>query len=285
MRKIIALGIMLLFLGMTISSSTGLIVEKQSIKPLSSGNILYVGGSGPGNYSKIQDAIDNSSDGDTVYVYDDSSPYYENVIVNKSISLIGEDKNSTIIDGLYWSDVIYVSADWVNISGFTIQNSNSSWPHPAGVYTVSDNNRITGNNISCNHVGIYLYYSHNNSIIGNTIISNHKAGIELRDSINNNIAGNNISSNKWNGINLFGSINTITGNTISNNFCGIKLYSGNTTVTGNIISNNEYYGIYFDESGNNIITNNSFFNDGLWVSYSYHNNVENNTVNGKPHWM
>ena len=35
----------------------------------SSGNWLYVGGSGPGNYSVIQDAVDNASDGDTVYVY------------------------------------------------------------------------------------------------------------------------------------------------------------------------------------------------------------------------
>ena len=85
MRKIITLGIMLLFLGMTISSSTGLYLDEQSIKPLSSGNILYVGGSGTGNYSKIQDAIDDASDGDTVFVYDDSSPYYENVIVDKSI--------------------------------------------------------------------------------------------------------------------------------------------------------------------------------------------------------
>jgi len=53
MRKIITLGIMLLFLGMTMSSSTGLYLEKQSIKPLSSGNILYVGGNGTGNYSKL----------------------------------------------------------------------------------------------------------------------------------------------------------------------------------------------------------------------------------------
>jgi len=33
------------------------------------GNTLYVGGSGPNNYTKIQDAIDNASNGDTVFVY------------------------------------------------------------------------------------------------------------------------------------------------------------------------------------------------------------------------
>jgi len=66
----------------------------------SRGNWLYVGGSGPGNYTRIQDAIDNASDwGDTVFVYDDSSPYYEFLIINKSISLIGENKDTTIIKG------------------------------------------------------------------------------------------------------------------------------------------------------------------------------------------
>jgi len=75
MRKIITLGIMLLFLGMTISSSTEIYLEKQSTIATLGGNTLYVGGSGPGNYTSIQDAIDDASDGDTVYVYDDSSPY------------------------------------------------------------------------------------------------------------------------------------------------------------------------------------------------------------------
>ncbi|RLF42667.1 MAG: hypothetical protein DRN17_07450, partial [Thermoplasmata archaeon] len=44
---------------------------------INDGNTLYVGGSGEGNYSSIQDAVDNASNGDTIYVYDDSSPYYE----------------------------------------------------------------------------------------------------------------------------------------------------------------------------------------------------------------
>ncbi|RLF45340.1 MAG: hypothetical protein DRN29_06910, partial [Thermoplasmata archaeon] len=63
------------------------------------GNILYVGGSGTGNYSRIQDAIDDANDGDTIFVYSNSSPYYEHIIINKSINLVGENKNTTIIDG------------------------------------------------------------------------------------------------------------------------------------------------------------------------------------------
>ncbi|HID25329.1 MAG TPA: hypothetical protein EYP23_02545, partial [Thermoplasmata archaeon] len=96
------------------------------------GKTLYVGGTGPNNYTKIQDAIDNASSGDTVFVYDDSSPYHENLFVNKTISLVGEDKNTTIIDGKKQGDVVYVSADSVNITGFTIRNSSISYP-AAGV--------------------------------------------------------------------------------------------------------------------------------------------------------
>ena len=61
--------------------------------------ILYVGGNGESNYTIIQEAIDDALDGDTIYVYDESSPYQENLIINKKINLIGEDYKTTIIDG------------------------------------------------------------------------------------------------------------------------------------------------------------------------------------------
>ncbi|UCF12379.1 MAG: hypothetical protein JSW06_10135 [Thermoplasmatales archaeon] len=63
----------------------------------------------------IQDLINNASSGDTIYI--PSGTYYENIIINKSISLVGEDKETTIIDGSGTGDVVYVSADWVNIAG------------------------------------------------------------------------------------------------------------------------------------------------------------------------
>jgi pectin methylesterase-like acyl-CoA thioesterase len=61
------------------------------------GNTLYVGGSGFGNYTKIQDAIDNASEGDTIFVH--NGIYNENITIIKTINLIGEDKNTTIING------------------------------------------------------------------------------------------------------------------------------------------------------------------------------------------
>jgi len=119
----------------------------------SNGNILYVGGSGPGNYTKIQYAIDDAVDGDTIFVFNDSSPYYENLWVRKSIRIIGEDKNTTVIDG-NWNEVYVfrIEADCVEISGFTMINSGNAiemWSN----YSEISNNIIT-NNVGN---GIYLY--------------------------------------------------------------------------------------------------------------------------------
>ena len=45
----------------------------------------------------IQEGIDNATAGDTVFVY--GGTYYENVVVNKIVDLIGEDEDITTIDG------------------------------------------------------------------------------------------------------------------------------------------------------------------------------------------
>ena len=108
--KIIAFFIFLVL----IFSSLGLGANLKSIKiknkeEIESGEILYVGGSGPGNYTKIKDAIENASDGYTIYVYSNSSPYFENPVINISIDLIGEDKESTIIDGRGLGNVVFIT--------------------------------------------------------------------------------------------------------------------------------------------------------------------------------
>jgi len=275
MKRILAIGIILLFIG-SISSSTGFNVIEQS-NTTSNGKTLYVGGSGPGNYTKIQDAIDNASDGDTVYVYDDSSPYYENVVVNKSINLIGEDRDSTKIQGDGYENVINVTSDWTNITGFTVMSNQS---YPRGINLGSNHNTVTGNNLSNNGVGIGLStYSSNKTIIENRItynnIRNNEYGIFLKLADNNTIKGNNITDNyyrkKGGGIYLFYSNNnnTIIGNNISNNGGGISLYGPNkyNILRSNIINNNTYnLGV-----------------EGWGIITSYYQDIDtSNTINGKP---
>jgi uncharacterized protein (UPF0333 family) len=66
-RKYLAVGIILLFVGVTIEPAIAQNTEKS--QPASRENWLYVGGSGSGNYSKIQDAINASSDEERKEMY------------------------------------------------------------------------------------------------------------------------------------------------------------------------------------------------------------------------
>ena len=75
-----------------------------------SSSIIYV----PDNYTKIQDAINNASDGDTIFVK--AGTYYENIVVNKRVSLVGENRSTAIIDGNMTATVVAVTADIVTIS-------------------------------------------------------------------------------------------------------------------------------------------------------------------------
>ena len=181
------------------------IVEKSSTPTSCDGNTLYVGGSGPNNYSSIQSAIDNASTDDTVFVYDDSSPYYEHVKINKRINLIGEDKNNTVIDGNFSGGaIVKINAGGVFISGFTIQNSGHHPPSLVGigVSIASDGNHIIGNIIRNNWDGISL--SHSNNIIEENSIIHNTYGVDIFDwdkcYFNNVITGNFIAHNGRSGI-------------------------------------------------------------------------------------
>lgn len=88
---------------------------------------LYVGGSGPGNYSSIQDGIDNASDGDTIFVYNGIYQITGWVTVNKAVQVVGEDENNTILDGKNSNGTIFlVTSNDVLIQSFTLRNCVSS---------------------------------------------------------------------------------------------------------------------------------------------------------------
>ena len=233
LQKSLSIGLFLLFVGINVGPVQSTMMMKSMQTGI--GSLFYVGGSGPGNYSKIQNAIDNASDGDIVFVYDDSSPYYENVLLQKSIHLIGEQVETTIIDGKKSCNVVSVFADGVSITGFTLCNSGVLMID-CGIELRSSHNTISGNIISNNFQGISLYTF-------NEFIANY-----------NNITGNMITSNEGNGIYLLHSeYNHISGNILSNN-TGITLdQSNNNNVSGNIFHND---GIFLNSFSNNIISDN-----------------------------
>ena len=240
---------------------------------LSRGKTLYVGGTGDGNYTKIQDAINDTIDGDTVFVY--NGTYYENVVVDKSIQLIGEDKNTTIIDGGGNDDVVHVSADNVKISGFTIQNSSNF----VGIKINSNYNCISNNIFTNNGCGIAFYSSSNNIIIENTF-TNELADIFIyKRSSNITIVDNSflsggifISSVNLNGWNT----HTIQNNSIND---GKIYYYKNNHVGATIPS--DAVQIILANCSNFVIQNHNISNVGVAIQlgFSFHNTILRNTLN------
>ncbi|MFW6120526.1 MAG: right-handed parallel beta-helix repeat-containing protein [Petrotogales bacterium] len=265
MQKIFTIGIILLFIGMTISSSTGFNLEKQSTVKTFNGKTLYVGGDGPGNYSKIQDAINDSSDGDTVFVF--NGTYNERLLIeSKSINLIGEDKNITIIEG----NISIKKAKNILVTGFTIQKTSVYcllFLELISHCNISRNNLISLNNGCC----IELYHSRNNIVSENTITrhpesSDSDYGILIMDSLRTTVTQNTVIGQSI-GISITSSwYNNISHNVCMNNSIGIESWgslpmSRNNVIYKNILANNNY-GIFIDEYVNrNIIAKNQITNN------------------------
>ena len=238
---------------------------------------------GPADFHTIQEAIKAADSGDTIYVK--AGIYYENVVVNKSVSLIGENKKS-VIDGLRKGNTVITEADNVILTGFTVTNSSlirTPFKGPfSGVYVASDNCNIGINNIVNNYHGISSYDSSNN-IYGNKI-TNNEIGINLDYSSNNTISGNNITNNNWSGIELDDSSNnTILGNNITDNRVrGLELWdSSNNSISGNVITNSTHIGILLKRSSDNTISRNNITNSesGIELYESSNNSLSENILN------
>jgi parallel beta-helix repeat protein len=280
MNKGIVVGITILFLGTIVTPSFAI---DNPIKPISNGNTLYVGGTGPENYTKIQDAIDNASDGNTVYVFDDSSPYYEGIEIKKSINLIGENKNTTSIIGKYpyAPDTIDVKSENVNITDFTIKHIGEGYEigfcinlekHDFSISNcilsgssscINDDgglghNIIANNTLRAGIVGIVIE-SEYNTFENNEFFDCGLSGIDIRSS-NNNVSFNKFSdSDLWIGIASIAHNNKIIGNIFTDRFCWI------CSPYNMFIENTFYDGGFLIQSDSNIIINNT--NNGKPIKY------------------
>jgi parallel beta-helix repeat protein len=285
-KKILGIAVCMLLI-ITVFPVSATALSEKTFPSLTTGNTLYVGGSGPNNYTKIQDAINDAVNGDTIFVYDDSSPYYENIIIEKSITLIGEMRETTCILGDNSSDaIVNISADDVSISGFTIQ---AYMGQPEGILIVRhftspdywnidiiQNATICDTSIKNTSSGIFGIRLNHGKLIGNIIENCRGSGILLYIPSNSTITNNCITSSFYRGIHIDGlwgpyrilnhrnpvpENNIISYNIVRSNRWGIELNSGtvNTTISDNNITGNHEIGIQIFQASKTEITRNNFF--------------------------
>jgi len=271
-RKLMTVGIILLFVGVCCISVNALPIQN-SLLSLPRVNWLYVGGDGPGNYSTIPEAIDNASEGDTVYVY---AGTYKNVTIDKPLQLLGEDKHTTIINGTGSHNAVYVDANAVNISGFTIQNRDTLAGKGICIQDRRNNIMVTDTILTHTYVGIIFWWN-TNILLYNITFSANDEGICFQFGKNCTII-DCIFTHNGAGINAgyspytTGASFVIKDNLFLHNSVGLDIYEcidtlGNTTIEGNSFQQN-YYGITIDSCRGVGITKNNFINNTRQVVLS-----------------
>lgn len=223
-------------------------------------------------YQTIQEGINNSYQGYTVYVK--NGTYNENIVINKKINLDGENRTNTIIDGNNKGHVIDIAVEGAGVSGFTIQNSGSK-PFDSGIKTrsLNSNATITDNLIKNCDIGLFLNYAYlpsSNTVEGN-IVQNNRKGIYAHWSYHNTIKENIIQNNSENGLELDSSdFFNIESNTIKNNGkhgIYLKEDSNDNKINFNTIKNNEI-GINIEKCRTNRIIKNNFIDNQKQAVFS-----------------
>jgi len=264
----------------------------------------YVDDSGVADFIDIQGAVDNATSGDIIMVK--TGTYDGNLIINKSLTLRGNGSENTIINRSKVGCVVTISADRVNMSGFTVSGSGDGMGD-AGIDIESSNNHLFQMNCSSNNLGILVTYPRNK--ISDSSFWNNYYGIDMRSS-NNSISNSTFSAN-YHGLHIFDSYvnpdlnnNTVVYNLFSSNNYGIYLTKTSySIIANNIVSSNDNKGIYLvrsswivldsntistnENSGINLattqncfITNNIFSanNEGITLTAANYNHISNNTI-------
>jgi len=266
---------------------------------------------GPADFDTIQEAINAASPHDTIYVY--IGTYYEKVVVNKTLTLVGESRSDTIINGSglsYTEALVTITADNVDMSVFTVTNARLQgielqevrycevhetivcFTGDRGIVFSSARNNTVYNNIvynSSDYGGIDVIGSNNNTIYNNIAYFN-RWGISTNHGSYNRIYNNTVHSNRGTGIHIDW---PSTGNIIYNNNVSLNTHAGikvineanGTVIRGNEISGSDC-GIWLANSlGNNISRNNITTNndDGIYLQGSSNNSIVGNNITNNDH--
>jgi len=257
-------------------------------------------------YSTIQEAINSFAtyNGHTIFVK--SGTYNENVVVGKSISLVGEDEEATIICGDNNDTALNIICSGVNVTGFTIRDGGNGTSGLGGgiCLTNADNCSISRNTVAANNYGVYLQDSANNTLRNNKMFDNvynfGVSGHTLSDYVNDVDSSNTVNGKAicyWvnkhdravpSDVGYVALVNctdiSAQNLRLANNYNGLLVaYTQNSTITDNTLTSN-WEGIGLDYSSGNILTGNDMHDNicNFWVNGELANSVDaTNRVDGK----
>jgi DNA-binding MarR family transcriptional regulator/nitrous oxidase accessory protein NosD len=238
------------------------------------GSMITVDDDLPADYKTIQEAVDAANPGDTIFVY--AGTYPEHVIVNKTVTLKGEDEEKVIVTGGGSGKVFEVTANGVSIFHFTIRDAkygvyaymtdrlvmdyNIVTNYTTGLYFYKTTDSwVTYNDISYGEYGIEAYYVYDDAFRYNDISYNTKYGakgydVQLKNCFNWNYFYKNKVGYWYDPDEPLDTLE-FDGNILEDNEIGIKVNGSSTiNLTNNTLINNDI-GIYILEASPLIMSN------------------------------
>jgi len=255
MRWKVIRWIVLLLICLLLTPTFLSVSASNSIRPT-----IFVSKNAEGDYSTINEAIDNAPEGAIIYIAEGC--YDECININKKIILIGRDTLKTIINPISVKNAyaIRLGAPGVEVKNLTVKNG------APGIYTTGI--KITSSGIKLENclventpVGIAIWSSEN--IIENcSFIGCDDEGIALIGGTTRKCERNQIKNcsfySNCDGIELqYSSYNLITDCTFKENYHtgidAIREENNNNTIAYCTITNNNVHGIYLSASSENKI--------------------------------
>ncbi len=239
-------------------------------------------------YETIQNAINNAIAGDTLEV--SAGTYYENVVVDKQLTILGESMDNTTINGGGNGNVVTINAWNVHFDGFTVVNSGVDF-YDSGIELYEAEACVVANcMLSNNNQGLYAYYYSSNNVFRNIEIINNSVGyFAYLGSTHNVMDDCVISNNDDTGFVLYSDSgnHTVSNCTITQNYRGFEasLYSSWNTIENSDISNNSLRGVYFDGSDHNTISGNKINGNEIGIylkENAYQNAIFENDISNSP---
>lgn len=203
-----------------------------------------------GAYTTIQSALDAAQVGDTIVV--DGGEYRGPVEITNTVRLIGI--NNPVIDGGGHGSIVFILADYVEFSGFTVRHTGLNLSHEDSAIIVQADYVLVADNIMEEVLyGIY-FADANHGVARNNTVVGYDRDIAMRGD----------------GIRVWFSTDVLLeGNTVTDTRDILVWYANNITIRENFFTGNRY-AIHFMYSDRATIDRNRFSGNhvGMYLMYS-----------------